>query len=147
MRFELPPKHYMDNGISIYSCQYLVVFTTRRRRPLLKGKILLQFQELFRKEAASYLRDGSTLPGLPPCMTIIQLEVSPDSVWVMVDCPSDIAIQQAINHIKRKVSAALIKEFPSMKLGSIWTKHVFVSTMGVVDSTEVDKYLKKFLRT
>ena len=63
-------------------------------------------------------------------ITILELDVRPNCVYLHADMPPMEAVNSLIRRMKRKTSGTLCREFPELRsrLPSLWTLHYFVST-------------------
>lgn len=115
----------------MYSCQYHVIFCPKYRRSVLTDGIDIRLKELIVEKQKEY---GYTL---------IELEVMPDHVHLLLDANPQIGIVSIIAKIKGYTSSTLRKEFPILKrrLPCLWTRSKFVSTVGAVSLDIVKQYI------
>ena len=75
---------------------------------------------------------------------IHEMEVMPDHVHLIVDCNPRYGIMQCIKDLKRESASLMRKEFPDLKsrLPCMWTRSVFISTVGSVSLEVVKQYIK-----
>ena len=75
---------------------------------------------------------------------IIELEIMPDHVHLLMEVDPQYGINRAIRHIKGVSSHALRSEFPSLKsrLPTLWTNAYFVSTVGGAPLEAIRKYIE-----
>lgn len=128
-----PEKKYYRSNTAVYSCQYHVIFCTKYRRNVLSDIIASRFKDLVLKdqEAMNY--------------KIIEMEVMPDHIHLLMDVNPKLGVYNAINHIKGFTSRELRKEFPELKtrLPTLWTRTKFISTCGAVSLETVKKYIEE----
>ena len=133
MNIDNPNKKYEHSNTLVYSCQYHVVFCTKYRRKVLSDTISSRFKELVLKdqEAMNY--------------KIIEMEVMPDHIHLLMDVNPKLGIYNAVNHIKGFTSRELRLEFPELKtrLPTLWTRAKFISTCGTVSLENVKKYIEE----
>lgn len=116
----------------VFSCQYHVVFCPKYRRKVLVNGIDERLKEVFPDIAAS-------------CgCSILQMEVMPDHVHLLVDLAPGIGIEDFVAKLKRQSSHIIRSEFPYMKsrLPSLWTRGKFISSVGAVSLDVVKQYIE-----
>jgi len=132
MKLEQPDKHYTHEGHSVYSCQYHIVFCPKYRRPVLVSGVDTRLKQLFvsMQEEFGY--------------KLIDCEVMPDHVHLLISIPPTVAVTDIIGRIKAKSSHTLREEFPSLttKLPTLWTRGKFVSSCGMVSLEAVMRYIE-----
>ena len=125
-------KKYHSDGTMIYSCQYHVVFCPKYRRKVLTDGIDSRLKELilFKQEEYKY--------------EILELEIMPDHVHMLIDVNPKIGIHNTIAKIKGYTSHGLGLEFPKLKtrLPTLWTRSKFISSVGSVSLEVVKKYIE-----
>ena len=74
---------------------------------------------------------------------VLDLEIMPDHVHLLVDVNPQIGIHKIVNKIKVITSRELRNEFSSLKsrLPTLWTRSKFISTVGTVTLEVVKKYI------
>lgn len=75
---------------------------------------------------------------------IIEMEVMPDHVHLLMEVDPQFGIHRAIKHLKGKSSRYLRQEFPKLKsrLPSLWTNAYFVSTVGGAPLSVIKQYIE-----
>ena len=123
---------YKSNRNVVYSCKYHVVWCPKYRRKVLKGDIEERLKELIFATAKEINAD------------IIELEIMPDHVHLLLEVDPQYGINKAVRHIKGVSSHALRNEFPSLKsrLPTLWTTSYFVSTVGGAPLEAIKKYIE-----
>ena len=131
MRIEQPEKQYTHEGHTVYSCQYHIIFCPKYRRPVLTKGVDKRLKELVVAMQEEY---GYKL---------IECEVMPDHVHLLLSIPPTIAVTDMISRIKGRTSHILREEFPELtrKLPTLWTRGKFVSTCGSVSLEVVMNYI------
>ena len=131
MEINTPDKKYRTTDNLVYSCQYHVIFCPKFRRSVLVDGIDIRLNELLVEKQKEY------------GYVIIELEIMPDHVHLLLDANPQIGIISIIAKIKRYASSTLRKEFPILKrkLPCLWTRHKFISTVGVVSLNTVKQYI------
>lgn len=123
---------YKSNRNVVYSCKYHVVWCPKYRRKVLTGDIETRLKELIVETANGINAD------------VIELEVMPDHVHLLIEVDPQYGINQAVRHIKGVSSHALRTEFPSLKsrLPTLWTNSYFVSTVGGAPLSAIKQYIE-----
>ena len=75
---------------------------------------------------------------------LIELEVMPEHVHLLVDCDPQFGIAKLIRYIKGRSSRLLRQEFPWLKsrLPTLWTNSYFVSTVGGAPLAVIKQYIE-----
>lgn len=127
-----PNKQYnKDNGL-IYSCQYHVIFCPKYRRGVLLNKIADRLKEIVYEKQDEYK------------YKIIELEIMPDHVHLLIDINPKNGIYTIVSKIKGCTSNILRNEFPELKskLPTLWTQSRFISSVGCVSLEVVKRYIQ-----
>jgi putative transposase len=126
-------KQYKTDGKVIYSCQYHVIFCPKYRRAVLTGKIELRLKQLIKQKEQEYHFE------------ILEMEVMPDHVHLLLDVNPKYGIYDIVNHIKGFTSHELRKEFKELrtKLPTLWTRSKFISSVGAVTLDVVKRYIEE----
>lgn len=132
MNLESGIKQYKSNGHITYSCQYHVVFTTKYRRKVLIDGIAVRLKALINEQQSVY------------GYNIIEMEVMPNHVHLLIDSNPKDGIFNQINQIKGYTSRMLRTEFPQLRsrLPCLWTRANFISTCGAVSLESVNNYIE-----
>ena len=131
MELPQPTKKYQTDHSIVYSCQYHVVFCPKYRRKVLENGIDVRLKELILEKQSEY------------GYQILDMEVMPDHVHLLMACDPRNGINKVVGQIKGYTSHTLRKEFPSLKkrLPSLWTRSKFISTCGAVTLQVVQQYI------
>lgn len=115
----------------VYSCKYHVVFCPKYRRKVLAPEIAIRLETIVRE--ISVERN----------FEIIEMEVMPDHVHILLEVDPQWGIHRAVKLIKGTTSRILRSEFPMLKsrLPSLWTNSYFVSTVGGAPLEIVKQYI------
>lgn len=75
---------------------------------------------------------------------LIELEVLPDHVHLLVGCDPQLGIHRLVKYIKGASSRSLRQEYPTLKrrLPSLWTNNYFVATVGGVTLETLKRYVE-----
>lgn len=126
-------KQYTTSNHLTYSCQYHVIFCPKYRRKVLVDGIDVRLKELFLEVAK---KDG---------FEILDMEITPDHVHLLIDCNPKLGIIECLKHLKGGTSKILREEFPSLKtrIPTLWTRNAFISTVGSVSLESINQYLEE----
>lgn len=124
-------KYKSENNI-VYDCKYHVVWCPKYRR-----KVLVDGVDERLKEIAQAVAEEMRFE-------IIEIEVMPDYVRMLVEVDPQLGIHKAVKRIKGRSSHDLREEFPWLKrrLPSLWTNSYFVSTVGETSLASVKQYIE-----
>ena len=125
-------KTYKTSAHLTYNCQYHVIFCPKYRRSVLINNIVPRLKELFIEISKKY------------DFTILEMEVMPDHVHLLIDCNPRFGIMEVVHKLKGITSNILREEFPELKrkIPSLWTRSVFIATVGSVSLDVVKQYIK-----
>ncbi|MFI7128855.1 IS200/IS605 family transposase [Nonomuraea sp. NPDC050153] len=120
------------NSNIAFQCAFHVVWCPKYRRRVLGGQIETRLKELIREvitEKQAWL---------------IELEVMPDHVHLLVEVDPQYGIHRLVKAIKGRSSRVLRQEFPSLtsKLPTLWTNSYFVATVGGAPLDVVKRYVE-----
>ena len=75
---------------------------------------------------------------------VIELELMPDPVHLLVDVDPQFGVHKAIKNTKGKTSHTLRKEYPWLKtrIPTLWTNSDFISTVGGSPSSIIKQYIE-----
>ncbi|MEM6284112.1 MAG: IS200/IS605 family transposase [Chloroflexota bacterium] len=131
MKLKNPVKKYHAKGGTVFSCQYHVVWCPKYRRNVLEGDV------------ADYLEQFILEMGQQMRFEVIDLEIQSDYVHLLLDVDPKMGIASLVKKIKYQSALALRTQFPELKsrLPSLWTRNVFISTVGTADTIDIQDYL------
>lgn len=123
---------YRTTETTVYCCRYHVIFCPKYRRKVLINGIDERFKEIvlsMQEEQNFY---------------VLEMEVMPDHVHLLLDVDPTIGINMLISRIKGKTAHILTREFPELrrKLPTLWTRSKFIATVGSVSLEVVKQYIK-----
>lgn len=123
---------YKCNNNITYSCKYHVIWCSKYRRKVLVEEVGQRLKELI-VGVASELR-----------VDIIEMEIMPDHVHLLLEVDPQFGIHRAVKNIKGKTSRILRAEFISLRtrLPSLWTNSYFVATVGGAPLEVIKQYIK-----
>ena len=124
--------NYKCNNNIAYSCKYHVVWCSKYRRKVLVEEVEQRLKELI-VGVASELR-----------VDIIEMEIMPDHVHLLLEVDPQFGIHRAVKNIKGKTSRILRAEFVSLRtrLPSLWTNSYFVATVGGAPLEVIKQYIE-----
>ncbi len=133
MELTTPTKEYRRGNTAVYSCVYHVIFTPKYRRPVLINGIDIRLKELVQQ----IVTDTNNV--------VLEMEIMPDHVHLLLDVNPDYGISKLIREIKGISSRALRSEFPELKtkLPTLWTRSKFISSVGAVSLDVVKQYIQE----
>lgn len=125
------PSYKSNNNVS-YSCKYHVVWCPKYRRPVLVSRVEARLKRIIREIARERQAE------------IIELEVMPDHVHLLVEIDPQYGIHRLVKQMKGRSSHMLRKEFPALKsrIPTLWTNSYFVSTVGGAPLAVVKQYIE-----
>ena len=123
---------YKSNHNVVYSCKYHVVWCPKYRHSVLINGVDVRLKELI-KETCDLLN-----------VEIIEMEIMPDHVYLLMEVDPQFGIHRAVKAIKGKTSRVLRSEFASLRsrLPSLWTNSYFVSTVGGAPLSAIKQYIE-----
>lgn len=123
---------YKSNNDVVYSCKYHVVWCPKYRRKVLVNGVDTRLKEL----VISLCQEFS--------VELIELEIMPDHVHLLVDVDPQFGIHNLIKRIKGRTSRILRQEYQQLrtKLPTLWTNSYFVSTVGGAPLKIVKQYIE-----
>jgi putative transposase len=123
---------YKSNHNVVYSCKYHVVWCPKYRRRVLTSEVEERLKAILREVAKERQAD------------IIELEVMPDHVHLLVEVDPQFGIHRLVRLMKGRSSHHLREEFPWLKkrLPTLWTNSYFVSTVGGAPLAVIKQYIE-----
>ena len=123
---------YKCNNNITYSCKYHVIWCSKYRRKVFVEEVGQRLKELI-VGVASELR-----------VDIIEMEIMPDHVHLLLEVDPQFGIHRAVKNIKGKTSRILRAEFISLRtrLPSLWTNSYFVATVGEAPLEVIKQYIE-----
>ncbi len=123
---------YKSNRNVVYSCKYHVVWCPKYRRKVLVNGVDIRLKELITQICQEIQ------------VEIIEMEIMPDHVHLLIEVDPQFGIHKAIKLIKGRTSRILRTEFPYLKtkLPTLWTNSYFVSTVGGAPLSVIKQYVE-----
>jgi len=117
----------------VYSLQYHIVWCTKYRHKILENGIDERCKELLDDIAAEYK------------FSIIAMEVMPDHIHLLLDCPPQFFISDMIKIMKGNIARRLFIEYPELKCklwgGHLWNPSYCVVTVSDRSLQQVEEYI------
>lgn len=123
---------YKSNKNVVYSCKYHVVWCPKYRRKVLVNGVDIRLKELIESIATEIQLD------------IIEMEIMPDHVHILLEIDPQFGIHKAVKNIKGKTSRILRQEFPWLRsrIPTLWTNSYFCSTVGGAPLSIIKQYIE-----
>jgi putative transposase len=123
---------YKHNNNITYSCKYHVVWCPKYRRKVLIDGVDTRLKAIL-LEVARELNSE-----------ILEMEVTPDHVHLLIDCDPQFGIAKIVRYMKGRSSRFLRQELPWLKsrLPTLWTNSYFVSTVGGAPVAVIKQYIE-----
>lgn len=123
---------YKSNNNIVYSCKYHVVWCSKYRRKVLINGVDTQLRELLTQYATNLSVD------------ILEMEIMPDHVHILMEVDPQLGIYKAVKSLKGYTSRVLRQEFPFLrtKIPTLWTNSYFVSTVGGASLETIKQYIE-----
>jgi putative transposase len=123
---------FKSNRNVVYSCKYHAIFCPKYRRKVLVPPIDGRLKEIIREVCVDAKSE------------LIEMEVMPDHVHLLLDCDPQFGINRLLRAIKGRSSHVLRSEFPALKsrLPSLWTGSYFVATVGGAPLSIIKQYIE-----
>lgn len=123
---------YKSNNNVVYSCKYHVVWCPKYRRSVLINGVVERLKSILLEIAEETHSE------------VIEMEILPDHVHLLVECDPQFGINKLIKMMKGRSSRYLRSEFPWLKsrIPSLWTNSYFVSTVGGTTLEVVKQYIE-----
>lgn len=123
---------YKSNKNIVYSCKYHIVWCPKYRRKVLVDDVANSLKELIVEICNINQAE------------LIELEIMPDHVHLLVDVDPQFGIHKLIKLIKGRTSRELRSKYPFLKtkLPTLWTNSYFVSTVGGAPLSVIKQYIE-----
>ncbi|MDR1603410.1 MAG: IS200/IS605 family transposase [Gracilibacteraceae bacterium] len=123
---------FNSNKNIVYSCKYHVVWCPKYRRKVLVGAVEARLKELIRELCAQIRAE------------IIEMEIMPDHVHLLLEVDPQFGVHKAIKFIKGRTSHLLRREFRQLttRIPTLWTNSYFISTVGGEPLSAIKQYIE-----
>lgn len=124
---------YKSNLNVVYSCKYHVIWCPKYRRSVLINGVDTRLKEVIQAVANECKSE------------ILELEVMPDHVHLLVEVDPQFGIHRLIKLMKGRSSKLIREEFSWIRsrLPTLWTNSYFVSTIGGAPLEVVKQYIEQ----
>jgi putative transposase len=121
-----------SNNNVVYSCKYHIIWCPKYRRPILIDAVEKRLKELIYQQATKFNAD------------IIEMEVMPDHVHLLIEVSPQLGIHRFIKNIKGYTSRVLRQEFKNLKtqFPALWTNSYCVITVGGAPLSVIKQYIE-----
>ena len=124
---------YKSNNNIVYSCKYHVVWCPKYRRKVLINGVDVRLKELLFECATNLSVD------------ILELEIMPDHVHLLVSCKPQLRLSDAIKVLKGNTARWLFLNYPEIKSelwgGHLWNPSYFVATVSERTEEQIKMYM------
>jgi putative transposase len=123
---------YQRDEHRVHLIVYHLVWTPKRRKPVLTGSIAVDCKALIEKECEE------------KGWQIVELAIKPDHIHLFVQAFPDTSASEIVKACKGLTSFELRRKYPGvlMKLPSMWTRSFFAATAGNVSSEVIKRYIE-----
>ena len=125
---------YRRGSHTVYDLKYHIVWGTKYRKPVLKGKIGFRVRDLIREICDAHN------------VTIVRGHVSTDHVHIFLSVPPQISVSRITQLIKGKTARKILQEFPTLHKRfwgkHFWSRGYFAATSGAITDEMVMAYLE-----
>ena len=125
---------YRRSAHAVFDIKYHVVWITKYRYKILRGRIAERARDLIRQTCESR------------GVVIIRGAVSPDHIHMLVSAPPELSPSKLVQYIKGRSSRRLQEEFPELRKRywgqHLWGRGYFCATVGAVDEKTVQEYIE-----
>jgi putative transposase len=122
-----------SNNNVVHACTYHVIWCTKYRRPLLINDIAQRLKEVIEQKANTFKAK------------IIELEIMPDHVHLLVGIDPQFGIHRLVKNLKGYSSRILRQEFEVLRtrVPTLWTNSYCVLTVGGAPLSILKKYIEQ----
>jgi len=124
--------NYKSNSNIVYSCKYHVVWCPKYRRDVLKDKVEANLKAIVRRVARERKAE------------VLELEVMPDHVHLLVEVDPQYGIHRLVKRIKGRSSRELRGKYKHLRtrIPTLWSNSYFVSTVGGATLSAIKQYIE-----
>jgi putative transposase len=123
---------YKSGRNVVYSCKYHIVFTPKLRRKVLINGVDARLEEILKQLC------------LEMEVELIEFEIMPEHVHLLVDINPSFGVNQFISKLKGRSARILRSEFPFLKskIPCLWTSSYFCTTVGGATLEVIKQYIE-----
>lgn len=127
------PRKFKTNRNVVYSCKYHVVWCPKYRRRVLVNGVEDRLKVILQQVAQERQAE------------IIEMEVMPDHVHLLVEVDPQFGIHRLVRLMKGRSSRLLRQEFPWLRsrLPTLWTNSYLVATVGGAPLAVIRRYIEQ----
>jgi putative transposase len=125
---------YRHNAHATFDLKYHVIWITKYRYKVLKGRIAERARDLIRQTCQAR------------GVVIVRGAVSPDHIHMLLSAPPQLSPANLVQYIKGRSSRRLQAEFPELRKRywgqHLWARGYFCATVGAVDEETIRRYIE-----
>ena len=125
---------YRHNAHATFDLKYHVIWITKYRYKVLKGRVAERARDLIRQTC--HARG----------VEIVRGAVSPDHIHLLLTAPPQLSPANLVQYIKGRSSRRLQAEFPELRKRywgqHLWARGYFCATVGAVDEETIRRYIE-----
>jgi putative transposase len=122
---------YRSTNKTVYSAKYHIIWCPKYRRRVLTGRVEVRLKQI----VAQVVDEAGG--------QVIEVEVMPDHVHLLVEVPPTVALSRLVQSLKGRSSKVLRAEFPALRRArALWSPSWFVATVGGAPLEVVRRYVE-----
>ena len=125
---------YRHSAHAVYNLEYHVIWITKYRYKILRGRVAERARDLLRQSCESR------------AVVIVRGAVSPDHIHMLLSAPPHLAPSKLVQYLKGRSSRRLQEEFPELRKRywgqHLWARGYFCATVGAVDEETIKQYIE-----
>jgi len=125
---------YRQSAHAVYDLKYHMIWCTKYRKKILRGRIAERVRDLIRQTCAAR------------GVSIVRGAVSPDHIHLLLSAPPILAPARLAQGIKGRSSRLMQAEFPELRKQywgqRMWARGYFCATVGAVDEATIKAYIE-----
>jgi len=125
---------YRRSAQAVFDLKYHVVWITKYRYKVLKGRVAERARDLIRQICEAH------------DVVIVRGAVSPDHIHMLLSAPASLAQAKLVQYIKGRSSRRLQDEFSELRKRywgqHLWARGYFCAMVGAVDETTIRQYIE-----
>ena len=128
-------ERYRRGADTVTALKYHFVWKTKYSYSVLRGDVGLRLREVLRMVCAER------------GMTVVQGNIRPDHVHLLVSAPAHLSPAKIVQYLKGKSSYRLQREFPELQKRywgqHLWGRGYFCATVGAVAEEQIKRYIEQ----
>ena len=125
---------YRQSAHAVFDIKYHVIWITKYRYKILRGRIAERARDLIRQTCQS--RE----------VVVVRGAVSPDHIHMLLSAPPQLSPAKRVQFIKGRSSRKLQEEFSELRKRywgqHLWARGYFCATVGAVDEDTIKHYIE-----